>query len=137
MLVDAASFSDDEKLLLFNPPAPSGPPMKDIIERRTRDRVFLRCAVQLYPSDSSEPFEGETRDLSSAGFYCLLPRPVSQGDHLNCVLTVPAESFSSHAGHLSLQCEVEVIRVDSRQPLYGVACRIDRYSLVLPSEARP
>ena len=109
--------------------------MKSTIERRTRDRVLLRCPVQLYRSAYPQSFIGETRDLSSAGFYCLVLEPVAQGDRLDCILTVPASNFSSQSGDVNLHCQVEVVRVDSRPAEFGVACRIDRYSLILRSEA--
>src|SRR5260370_36732814 len=110
--------------------------MKGTIERRTRDRVLLRCPVQLYRSAHPQSFTGETRDLSSAGFYRLVLEPVAQGDRLDCILTVPAANLSSQTdADVNLHCQVEVVRVDSRPAQLGVACRIDRYSLILRPEA--
>ena len=113
----------------------SGRVMKSAIERRTRNRVLLRFPVQLYRSADPDSFTGETRDLSSAGFYCLVREPVAQGDRLDCIITVPAANFSSQTGDVSLRCQVEVVRVDSLPAQFGVACRIDRYSVILRPEA--
>ena len=115
----------------------SGRVMKSGIERRTRNRVLLRFPFQLYRSADPDSFTGETRDLSSAGFYCLVREPVAQGDRLDCIITVPvpAANFSSQTGDVSLCCQVEVVRVDSLPAQFGVACRIDRYSLILRPEA--
>ncbi len=107
--------------------------MKDVIDRRVRARVPLRCPIQLYRSDDPKPVTGETQDLSSAGFYCLVPEEVREGDHLDCILTLPSENIT-HTDDVNLHCEVEVIRVENRPAKFGVACRIDRYSLVFRPE---
>jgi hypothetical protein len=102
------------------------------MDRRHRSRVLLRCPLRLYRMGSSQPFEGETENLSSAGFYCLVRGSVDLGDRLECVLTVPGESFNNHGnGDVKLICQVEVIRVEHRTTGLGVACRIHDYSLVL------
>ena len=103
-------------------------------ERRTRDRVLLSCSVRLYRRGCPQPFEGETRDLSSAGFYCLVPETFLPGDQLDCILTVPGRNFSFDSGNVNLHCEVEVTRVEPQPVGYGVACRIDHYSLILRSD---
>jgi len=103
-------------------------------ERRTRARVLLRCPLRLYRRGYAQPFEGETKDLSSAGFYCLVRESFFPGDNLDCILTVPAENFSVNTGNVNLHCEVKVTRVDNRPAGFGVACRIDHYSLILRSE---
>ena len=102
------------------------------MDRRHRSRVLLRCPLRLYRMGSSQPFEGETQNLSSAGFYCLVRGSVDLGDRLECVLTVPGESFNQGNGDVKLLCQVEVIRVEHHTTGLGVACRIHDYSLVLP-----
>src|SRR6266702_3766524 len=101
--------------------------MPGTIERRTRARVLLTCPLQLYRSSNPQAFTGVTRDLSSAGFYCLVQEPMTPGDQLDCILTVPATNFSSDSGDVNLHCQVEVIRVDKRSAVFGVACRIHKY----------
>ena len=104
--------------------------MNPDLERRTRARVLLRCPLRLYRRTTPYPHGGETLDLSSAGFYCVAREPFSGGEHLDCILTVPAENFSFRTGNVNLHCEVTVTRVDERMEGYGIACRIDHYSLL-------
>src|ERR1700694_2287249 len=102
------------------------------MDRRHRSRVLLRCPLRLYRMGSSQPFEGETQNLSPAGFYCLVRGSVDLGDRLECVLKVPGESFNQGKGDVKLLCQVEVTRVERQPDGLGVACRIHDYSLVLP-----
>ena len=104
------------------------------MERRTRTRVLLHCPLRLYRRGFSQPIEGETLDLSSAGFYCVVRERFEQGDSLDCILTVPAENFSLDTGNVNLHCEVVVTRVHETSGGYGIACRIDHYSLILRSD---
>jgi hypothetical protein len=108
--------------------------MTNDTERRTRARVMLRCPLRLYRRSSPHPHDGETLDLSSAGFYCMVREPFTPGESLDCILTVPAENFSFRTGNVNLHCEVFVTRVDERADGYGVACRIEHYSLILKSD---
>jgi hypothetical protein len=108
--------------------------LRRIMDRRRRVRVLLRCPLQLHRAGSTHRFEGETKNLSSAGFYCLIHEVVDLGDHLECVLTVPGESFNQGKGDVNLLCDVEVIRIEYQPAGLGVACRIDRYSLIMGLE---
>jgi PilZ domain len=108
--------------------------LRRTMDRRRRSRVLLRCALQLYRKGSSQPFKGETQNLSSAGFYCLLHEPVDLGDRLECVLTMPGESFNQGKGDVNLLCKVEVIRIEDQPTGLGVACRIEHYSLLMGRE---
>ena len=104
------------------------------MDRRHRSRVLLRCPLRLYRVGSSQPVEGETQNLSSAGFYCLVQGSVDLGARLECVLTVPGESFNQDRSDVKLKCQVQVVRVEDQQAGLGVACRIDHYSLILRPE---
>jgi hypothetical protein len=108
--------------------------MNGTLERRNRSRVLLHCPLRLYRRGYSSPYEGETQNLSSAGFYCVVKEHFLPGDNLDCILTVPAENFSFNTGDVNLHCEVEVTRVDDLTNSFGVACRIDHYSLILRPE---
>lgn len=104
------------------------------IERRTRQRVLLHCPLRLYRRGSASPIEGETLDLSPAGFYCTVRAEFTPGESLDCILTVPAENVSVNTGDVNLHCEVLVTRVENRNSEYGIACRIDHYSLIPRSD---
>ena len=104
------------------------------MDRRHRARVLLHCPLRLYRLGTSQPFEGETQNLSSAGFYCLVRGAIDLGDHLECVLTVPGENFNQGNGDVKLLCQVQVVRVEDQPGGLGIACRIDHYSLILRPE---
>jgi hypothetical protein len=101
------------------------------MDRRHRSRVLLRCPLRLYQMGSSQPLEGETQNLSSAGFYCVVRGSIDLGDRLECVLTVPGENFNQGKGDVKLRCQVQVVRIEDQVAGLGVACRIDQYSLIL------
>src|SRR5262245_60226537 len=105
--------------------------MNNTIERRKRVRVALRCAVCLYRSGKPQAVYGETRDVSSAGFYCLTSESFMPGEGLDCVLAIPAEHFGAQLGSIDLHCEVKVARLDNLPSAYGLGCQIERYSLIL------
>ena len=107
---------------------------KRTMDRRRRSRVLLRCPLRLYQMGSSQPLEGETQNLSSAGFYCLVRGSIELGDRLECVLTVPGESFNQGNGDVKLRCQVQVVRIEDQVAGLGVACRIDNYSLIMRPE---
>src|SRR5205085_11158119 len=75
-----------------------GQGMTQTAERRTRARVLLHCPLRLYRRGLAQPVQGETLDLSSAGFYCKVPEPFAPSDNLDCILTVPAENFGPATG---------------------------------------
>ena len=104
------------------------------MERRARTRVLLHCPLRLYRRGRPQPFLGETLDLSSAGFYCVVGESFREGENLDCILTVPAENFSQDTGNVNLHCEVVVTRADASPEDFRIACRIDHYSLILRSD---
>ncbi len=72
--------------------------------------------------------EGVTRDLSRAGFYCLLPVPLPVGESLTCLLKMPStHPAKDHA--LMLECMVRVVRLigadDAKS--FGIGCQFEGY----------
>jgi hypothetical protein len=64
--------------------------------------------------------------LTCHGFFCLSSEPYLPGDELQAILEVPASYWDGQpSGYLTLQCQVEVVRVKGRQS--GVACQIKDY----------
>src|SRR5690242_8681116 len=114
--------------------AGSGLCMNYDLERRTRTRVLLRCPLRLYRRNSPCPFEAETIDLSSAGFYCIASESFRLGEALGCILSLPAENLAFPSGAVNLHCEVTVSRSHERSEGFGVGCRIDNYSLIMKSD---
>ena len=129
-LLDIQAATDE----LHQRAAPTGPGMTYDMERRTRARVLLRCPLRLYRRSSPKPIDGETLDLSSAGFYCVANESFFTGEQLDCILSVPADNSTFPAGTVNLHCEVTVTRTHERGDGYGMASRIDNYSLILKSD---
>jgi len=70
-----------------------------------------------------------TENLTCRGFFCLSGEPYLPGDELQAILEVPAPYENGQpSGYLTLQCQVEVVRIKSRQS--GVACRIKDYRTI-------
>lgn len=71
-----------------------------------------------------------THNLSSSGFYCLSATPLLPGEHLVCVLTVPAYDPRSQERTITLECRALVMRAEATTDgLFGIACRIEDYHL--------
>lgn len=105
-------------------------------DRRKRARVPLRCPLRLSRRGLPALVSGETIDVSSAGFYCMVQEAFSPGENLECFLTLPAGNFGYSTSNVTLQCDVEVTRVEPQGAGFGVACRIDHYRLTLgPNES--
>src|SRR5882762_3723859 len=99
-------------------------------ERRSRPRLPLRCSLSLYRPGSARPIDGETLNISSEGFYCFVPVPFSLGENLSCILSVPSESPPYAVEGTKLKCDVEVVRVDSGGPTFGVAFRVHNFTSI-------
>jgi len=100
-------------------------------ERRTRARTHLRCPVLLLPGGGAKAIETVTQNLSSSGFYCLSPLPLTPGDSLFCTLRMPTYDPRGEEHMLALECRVRVMRAGAdAEGAYGIACRIEDYRLV-------
>ena len=70
-----------------------------------------------------------TENLTCRGFFCLSGEPYLPGDELQAILEVPPSYWDGRpSGYLTLQCQVEVVRVKGRHS--GLACRIKEYTVV-------
>jgi hypothetical protein len=102
-------------------------------ERRKNGRVRLTCTVALWDPSEGTVIQTQTENISSEGFYCLSAEPFSPGTRLEAILEIPYRlRAGKRSERLALQCNVHVIRVDSKgpRPLFGVACQIDDYAVV-------
>lgn len=99
-------------------------------ERRDRSRARVRWLVH-FTGDGAH-FQCVTRDLSCEGFYCIADRPLTRGSSLACTIIVPAYEPASGSG-VHLKCNVEVVRAEPADAGFGIACRIQRYSVIGPA----
>jgi hypothetical protein len=100
-----------------------------MIERRRLQRLQIRCAVSLWKPIDGTFTRTVTENLTCGGFFCLSREVYRPGDELQATLEVPAQYWNGrHDGCLTLQCQVEVVRIDDRQS--GIACRIKDYTVL-------
>ena len=71
-----------------------------------------------------------TKDISSGGFYCFSHEPLTAGEWLQCTIVFPDRAPRS--GGFALKCSIEVLRVElvDAGRTFGIACRINDYSVV-------
>jgi len=102
--------------------------MNGIGERRKNTRHALHCRVSFFGKSSYAIAEGVTRDLSSAGFYCVSPMPLTVGESLTCVLRMPSP-YPSRNHALLLECRVRVVRLEnvSDEQAFGIGCQLEGY----------
>jgi hypothetical protein len=109
------------------------------VERRKRARLALHWRVCLSRRTNHLVVEAETRDVSSGGFYCCTEEGFTPNERLECLLVIPLPRGTNTGERLCLRCQVEVVRVDVAPPggRFGVACRIDDYSVAHFTGAPP
>jgi hypothetical protein len=102
-------------------------------ERRSRTRMTARWPVRLNRVGETLAVEGETKNLSSQGLYCLSEEPFVPGERLECILALSSLDLEEREGAFCLRCYAQVIRVESRnsEARFGLACKIDDFELVV------
>jgi PilZ domain len=99
-----------------------------VVDRRKRIRLPLSWTLYLGHANATHLVRGRTKNVSSNGFYCYVPEAFNVGEYVRCTMLVP--TFNADLTPMSLHCRVTVLRVDVEAPnLYGIACRIDDYSV--------
>ena len=99
-------------------------------DRRQRRRAPVRWRLALLRDNALAPIETVTENLSSAGFYCLSPVPLTPGEGLNCTLLVPAYDPRDLERRMPLECAAVVVRAEAAADgFFGVACHIEDYHL--------
>ena len=101
-------------------------------ERRKRVRFQVHWPICFLGIDSGGTIETVTENLSSSGFRCSSPVPLTVGDQLICMLRLPSHQFPHNGRGLFLECKVRVIRVEPAEERrsYRVACQIDDYRFI-------
>jgi hypothetical protein len=125
-----------ERMPIFvdEPPPPESrlPP-----ERRKRTRTKVHWPVCFFRDATGERVESLTQDLSSGGFCCLADTPFTAGETLMCLLKLPSHGPNGKHLEQMLECKARVMRVELQdEGVYGIACRIEDYHLVIGTEPR-
>jgi hypothetical protein len=103
-------------------------------ERRQRERITLRCAVEVFVQGGDEVRHATTLNLSSRGLYCISEWSFSPGERLRCRIELTPRRRQSDHEAVFLDCLVEVVRVERTADAYGIGCRIVRYLLTRAAE---
>ncbi len=103
-------------------------------ERRKRARLPLHWTVHLSSNRETHPLQTKTMNISSQGFYCTSTHSFTPGEKIDCDILIPI-SFRAHGDLLMLRCQAVVLRVETSPVVgvYGLACRIDDYSVINPN----
>ena len=100
-------------------------------ERRTRVRFAVSWVLYVVRHGSDHPIESRTKNFSCNGFYCVLRQPLMPSETVHCTIIIPTFDANHAQDVVSLECRATVLRVESlNDDNYGVACRIDDYSVV-------
>jgi hypothetical protein len=110
---------------------PTNGMLRPAVERRRRPRAALNWPILITRGSSPHPMETTTINVSSEGFYCLLPEAVTAGERVECTIRIPAPNPDRSDAALRLQCRAQVLRVENYgvPGIFGVACRIEDYTV--------
>ena len=101
-------------------------------DRRGRRRLKLPYTIVLHRLGEAAGVQTTTEDISSDGFYCVSEQPFSPNEKLECDVLIPTQDTDSSLEEgLVMHCRAEVVRViaDGLQPGYGLACRLQEYTI--------
>jgi len=97
-------------------------------DRRRRERVALRCPVELVtPAGGSHG--GTTRDLSSDGVYWISGAPFHPGEQVQCSILIKVPGYRAAHSCLTMLCSVRVLRIEGAGQGFGVGAAIESYTL--------
>jgi hypothetical protein len=99
------------------------------LERRRRVRTPVHWPVTIFRSQSAETVESTTANLSSEGFYCSTKVPFVPGERLLALLHAPSHDPTAKESTCALTCQAQVVRIEPGDGTFGVACRIEDFSL--------
>jgi PilZ domain len=97
-----------------------------------RFTMTLPLQVRIASNGATEEIAAQTRDVSFRGVYFLTDAAFEEGSPVELVLTLPQKI--TLAGDVRIRCFANILRVEPREDLRGVAARIDRYEF-LPAAA--
>jgi hypothetical protein len=100
-------------------------------DRRRKVRVPLALTVYLLRVAGKYPIECKTRDLSSEGFFCLVPEPLAIAEPVRCVLVFPAFDPQSPRQTILIESQARVVRVEQvGAGQYGTGFLIEEYRVI-------
>lgn len=101
-------------------------------ERREHPRVALHWPAVIRRTGEDQRIRVQTQNLSCGGAYCLSREAFRPGERVELVLLFP-EGMHPQGRLVKLHCSAAVVRVEpvSLEQGYGIACRIEDYSVVV------
>jgi hypothetical protein len=105
--------------------------LPDKVERRRRVRTRVHWGVRFDRDGARDTLETVTVNLSSEGFYCRSRISFVTGDVVTCTLKVPTYHPNGMDDTLSLNCRVQIVRVEGpdEEGFYGIGCHVVDYML--------
>ncbi len=103
-------------------------------ERRARVRLRLRRQIRIRRFGKHERVHTYTENVSSAGFYCVVPEPFSPGEDLDCLLSLEAGPFSAPAARLLIHAQVRWTATLSQGASFAIGCKIITYMFLRGAE---
>lgn len=90
----------------------------------------VRWRLTIWRGGGSPAIETVTQNLSSSGFYCLSPAPLTPGEAVRCLFCVPAHDPQDDERCIDLECRALVLRAEAAaEGFFGIACHIEEYHL--------
>jgi hypothetical protein len=100
------------------------------LDRRRYPRLTLALPLVLFRPGEADKIETKTEDVNCDGFYCVSDHRFSLDDRLECELLIHGDELSSvPEDDLCLRCRVRVVRVVERGLGFGLACRLEDYTV--------
>jgi hypothetical protein len=103
-----------------------------LTERRKTRRAPLRWTAYVAAPHATHPFRTEIRDISMGGLYCVVNRPVTPGERIECDIVLPTYTSLESSSTVFLRCRAHVVRVEETAlpNHFGIGCTIEDYRLV-------
>jgi len=102
-----------------------------MIERRRNARIPLHCVLRLSREGEPGSLITKTENISSTGFYCIVPHQFSVGDRLECDIQIPVHRFALSGSELHLTCKAMVTRVQAVGAEFGIGCEFREFGVRL------
>jgi hypothetical protein len=98
-------------------------------DQRSTPRLPLTYSLLLSRPGEALSVVTKTENVSSKGFYCVSELRFLPRERLMCEMVIPSGSNQFKEDDLVLYALAEVLRVTRRGREFGVACRLESYTI--------
>jgi hypothetical protein len=90
----------------------------------------VNWGIRLFRDDDTAPFDAIIEDISSGGVAFISTRRLQDGEYLNGLVLLPAETRPWGNGAVVLECRLRVLYAEEKAlPEYRVRCEIKAYRI--------